>query len=46
LPASRHRLVRQANDDEGGQAIGYLDLNLDRQDLDALEGDGMDMGSH
>nr|WP_185961430.1 hypothetical protein [Telmatospirillum sp. J64-1] len=37
-----HRLVGQTDQREGGQAAGELDLDIDLQDLDSLEGDGFD----
>ena len=46
LPAFRHRLVRQADEYEGGQAIGDLDLNLNGQDLNPLKRDCMNAGGH
>ena len=39
-----HRLVRQADDEEGGQPLGQLHLDLDGDGLDAGEGEGRDAG--
>ncbi len=39
-----HRLVGQADDQEGGQPAGDLHLHFDRHRLDAREGEGADAG--
>jgi hypothetical protein len=44
LPRLPHRLVGQADDEEGGQPGGDLHLHLDRHRLDAREGEGSDTG--
>ncbi len=46
LPALGDRLVRQADNHESGEARADLHLHVDRQRLDTLEGDGIDMGDH
>ena len=46
LPALAHGLVGQADDGEGRLAGDQRDLHLDRQRLDAGEGDGDDSGRH
>jgi len=38
------RLVRQADDQEGGQAAADLHLHLDRHGLDVAEGEAADAG--
>ena len=46
LAALGHRLVGKANDRERGQARADVHLHIDRQGLDTLEGDGLDMSNH
>ena len=46
LPALRHRLVGKAHHHERGEARADMHLNVDRQRLDALEGDGLNVGNH
>ena len=41
-----HRLVRQADNLEGGQAAGHVHLHIDIEHIDALEGDGGNMRDH
>jgi hypothetical protein len=38
--------VGQADQGEGGQTVGHLHLHVDGQDVDALKGDGGDVGDH
>ena len=46
LTALGHGLVGEAHDHEGRQAPADMHLHIDRGSLDALEGDGFDMGNH
>lgn len=46
LAALRHRLVREADDDEGGKPAGDLHLDLDRTRLEAEKGDRGDVRDH
>ena len=46
LPALGHRLVREAHDHECREARTDMHLHIDRQRLDTLEGDGLDMSNH
>ena len=46
LPALTHRLVGESHHRERGQASADMHLHVDRQRLDPLEGDGLDVGNH
>ena len=46
LPAFRHRLVRQADDGESRQAGRQRHLDIDGDDVNALEGDSADTDNH
>ena len=46
VAALGHRLVGQADDAEIGIPRRDLHLDVDRNSLDALEGDGGDVGNH
>ena len=46
LPAFRHRLVGETHHRERRHARADVNLHVDRQRLDALEGDGLDVGNH
>ena len=46
FPRLRHRLVRQADDDERGQPAHHLDLHLDVENVDTVERDGVDARNH
>ncbi len=43
LPALADRLVRQADDGEGGQPVRHRDLHVDHQGIDALKRDSVDV---
>ena len=46
LTAFRHRLVGKAHHHERRHSPADVHLHVDRQRLDALEGDGLDVGNH
>ena len=46
LPAFAHRLVGQADDGEGDDSPGHLDLDVDPQHLNALERHRVDARNH
>jgi hypothetical protein len=46
LPALRNRLVRQADNREGGSSARQLHLHVHPQHIDTLESDSSDAGDH
>ena len=45
VPGFRRGLVRKPDLSGFRQAVSHMDLNMDLQGIDALEGDGLDAGN-